>query len=489
MSSVVLALPKKLQSQPEGALSPECTSQMTRIYPNNVSSVASSAITLSSAAVTAAIPVTFPVQEIRFSVPTGMGKHVFIDTSKSRLNFRAKYTTTASTTSATWTANLISSAYSWFDRIQTINSNGQAIDDVVNLGQIMCQRNNYEFDSAERDSMWQYGFLAEEVGATGTTSSVNNLQGHLIDNLVTTTTVAAATNSYDYSVPLPSSLLGLGARNFCPIGALQSLGISLWTPSVAPVVYAVNGATTPASLQITLDNISIDLQYIYLDQKSASLLNLGKEYYIHSITHRLSTGTIASGTTGQVSTLIGLRGRSVRALFARFSESSGVLTGSASGVYDSKLIPCSQFNYFLGGKDRFPNVSHNTLTAPSTAFEHTLQAMEAFNPDKTKFGGVYDNYCVQFAGSTAATGASQWLVNAGSDSVLKSLASFSLGEDLRVASSSVILDGYDLSQSASHFLEMNIAKATTNSINVSFISAQDIIYVVDLMTGNIEARV
>jgi hypothetical protein len=460
---------------------------MSRVYPNNVSNVASAAYTLPAVATTGKADITFPVQEVRFSIPAGMGKHVFIDTSKSRLNFRAKYTTTVSATSANWTANLISSAYSWFDRIQTINSNGQAIDDVVGLGQIMSHMLAYQFNAADRDSMWHYGFLGEE--SSDPSGSFNRFQGHYIDNLNTTSTVPARTDQYDYSIPLPSSLLGLGARNFCPIGALNSLGICLWTPPVAPIVYSVNGVTTPGTIQITLDNISIDLQYIYLDNKSAALLNLGKEYYIHSITNRLSTGTIAASTTGQVSTLIGLRGRSVRSLVARFSESANTLAGSASGVYDSKLIPCTQLNFFLTGKDRFPNVTHNSLTAPSTVFEHTLQAMEAFAPDKTKFGSVVDGFCTAFAGSTGASGQSRWINNSGSSSELLALRNFALGEDLRVASSSVILDGYDMSQSSSSFLEMNIAQGTTNSANVSFISANDIIYVVDLMTGQIEARV
>lgn len=489
MSSVVLALPKKLQSQPEGALSPECTSQMTRIFPNNVNTVANSAYTITTAVDGGGSAVSFPVQEVRFSVPAGMGKHVFIDTSKSRLNFRVKYTSTVSVASSTLQMNLISSAYSWFDRIQTINSNGQAIDDVVGLGQIMAHRNNYEFDSAERDSMWQYGFLAEP-STDGSIKSVNNLQGHNIENFCTTTVLTAQSMSYDYSVPLPSSLLGLGARNFCPIGALTALGISLWTPNVAPVVWSSSAlCSTQPTIQITMDNISVDLQYIYLDNKSASLLNLGKEYYIHSITNRLSTGVIAAATTGQVSALIGLRGRSVRALSARFSESAQTQAGSLAGVYDSKLIPATQMNFFLGGKDRFPNVSHSSLSAPSTVFEHTLQAAEAFHPDKTKYGGTFDNYCVVFAGTDDATGLSRWSKASGNATIATNLCAFSFGEDLRVASSSVILDGYDMSQSASHFLELNIPEASTNGINVSFISAQDIIYVVDLTTGNIEARV
>lgn len=486
MSSVVLALPKKLQSQPEGALSPECTSQMSRIYPNNVASVAGPTVNVGRAVETGASGMTFPVQEVRFSVPAGMGKNVFIDTSKSRLNFRVKYTTAASTTAATWAGYLISSAYSWFDRVQTLNNNGQAVDDVVGLGQIMNQRTIYDFDSADRDSQWQYGFLGENAAAT----SQNNLQGHAIENLtVSNGTIPAATYNYDYSVPLPSSLLGLGARNFCPIGALTALGVSLWTPSTMPVVYSCDTITTTGTLQCTIDNISIDLHYIYLDNKSASLLNLGKEYYIHSITHRLSSGFIPSGTTGQVSTLIGLRGRSVRALFAKFSETATGTAASPSGVYDSKLLPASQLNFYLGGKDRFPNVPHSSLISPSTVYEHTQQAMEAFSPDHTKYGGTLKNFCTAFAGTDDAAGASRWIASSGSTASLRGLGTFNLGEDLRVASSSVILDGYDMSQSASHFLELNIAEASTNGINVSFISCQDIIYVVDLMTGNVEARV
>jgi hypothetical protein len=390
-----------------------------------------------------------------------------------------------SVTNATWAGYLVSSAYSWWDRIQTINNNGQAIDDVVNLGQIMNQRTIYDFNSSDRDSQWQYGFLSESPG----NQSENDLQGHALELLTKSAALlTATTQSFDYSIPLPSSLLGLGARNFCPIGALTSLGISLWTPSTVPVVYSCDTATTTGTLQCTIDNINIDFQYIYLDAKSASLLNLGKEYYIHSITHRLSTGYIASAA-GQVSTLIGLRGRSVRALFAKFSESVQSLAASPAGVYDSKLVPCTQLNFFLGGKDRYPNVTHNSLSAPSTVYEHSQQAMEAFSPDKTKFGGTYNTYCRGFAGSTGATNESRWITQAGSSSSLKALGTFNLGEDLRVASSSVILDGYDMSQSASHFLEMNIVQAPTNNINISFISAQDIIYVVDLMTGNIEARV
>jgi hypothetical protein len=390
---------------------------------------------------------------------------------------------------------LESSAYSWFDRIQTLNQNGVAIDDVVGLAQIMTHKNNYEFDSAERDSMWQYGFRAEADGQTeqsGTTeiASKNYLQGHWIYDQ-SGSAISTTSKFYDYSIPLPSSLLGVGARNMCPIGSISALNLSLWTTNIIPVVYQVltTAYTTAPKFTFTLDNISVDLQYIYLDGKSASMLNMGKEYYIHSITNRLSTGSITAGTSGQVSTLIGLRGRSVRSIATRLAESVQTTAGCINGQFDSKMLPATQMNYFLGGKDRFPNVVHNTVNSPSTVFEHALQASEAFTPDKTKFGGTVYTFCDVFAGTTGASNLAQWAKDAGSTSSANSLSAFCMAEDLRVVSSSVILDGYDLSQSASHFLELNVAVAPTNGVNVSFISSQDIIYVVDLMAGTIEARV
>jgi hypothetical protein len=487
-SSVVLGLPKQLRSQPEAALSPECFSQMTRVFPNNVPSV--SATSTMSIAVGIYSDLAFTAQEVRFSIPAGMGKNVFIDSSKTRLNYRLKVVNTAGTmTAAKLSAYLQSSAYSWWDRIQTFNANGVAVDDVVGLAQIMCHKNNFEFDSSERDSMWQYGFLCEEPG----TSSQNNLQGHPITQFTKAAAVAlpVATNYYDYSVPLPSSLIGPMARNFCPIGALQALNISLWTNSLMPIVYQIEtaAATAGSAVTVTLDNISIDLHYIYLDQTSSSLLNLGKEYYIHSITNRLSTGTINAGTQGQVSTLIGLRGRSVRALATRFSQNTRGSTGSANGVYDSQIIPCNQMNYFINGKDRVPSAPHNSLSAPSTVFEHALQSVEAFTAKDTKYGGTVDTFC-NYVVTTAALSdnASNWYGFSGNSTVANSLAGFAFAESMQVASSSQILDGRDFSTSSSHFLELNISQIVTAAVNVSFISSQDIIYVIDLQTGNVESR-
>lgn len=484
MSGAVLGLPKKLLPEPSVVMSPDCMSQLTRVYPNNVSSITSPSTTMSFNGTFNDLAQN--VQEVRFSIPCGQGRGVFIDTSKSRLNFRVRYVvSTASTGSDSQTCFLQSSALSFWDRIQTLNANGVAVDDVVGLAQIMCHRHNYQFDSSERDSMWHYGFRAE----TGNSSSVNYLQGHSIAAF-TSSASTLATNAgqpYDYSVPLPSSLLGPDARNFCPAGALAALNVSLWTGNLLPIVYTNGSATTAgAVVSVIIDNMSIDLQYIYLDAKAQSMLNLGKEFYIHSVTNRLSTGTIAAATTGQTSVLVGLRGRSVRSLAARFSEANSTITGCCNKSFDSKMIPATQMNFFLNGKIRAPNVVHNSVQAPSTVFEQSLQGAEAFTPDKTKYGGTVSNYAVVAAGTSGTSGISQWV---GTGSSSNALAAFAFCTDCRVASSSVILDGIDLSTSASHYLELAIPTGPTYAINCSFISSNDIIYIVDLESGNIESRV
>ena len=489
MSGAVLGLPKKLLPEPSVVMSPECMSQMTRIFPNNVSSVASPATVMSFNGTFNNLPQN--VQEVRFSIPTGQGRGVFIDSSKSRLNFRVRVAATVASTGADTTSTFLqSSALSYFDRSQTFNANGVAIDDIVGLAQVNCHRNNYQYNSAERDSAWSMGFRGEDE----LVDSRNFLQGHSIPALSPTGAVigvtAAGVGFFDYSVPLPSSLLGPDAKNFCPVGALAALNMSLWTGNVLPIVYQNTATTTVgATVQAVIDHISIDLQYIYLDAKSQAMLNLGKEFYIHSITHRLSTGTIAAATEGQVSVLIGLRGRSVRSLSTRFTESNVTTAGCCNKSFDSKMLPATQMNYFINGKTRVPNVPHNSVNAPSTIFEHSLQAAGAFTAHDVKYGGQYTSFASVVDGTAASPNLSQWGRSAGTDSFSGSLLSFNMSEDLRVASTSQILDGMDLSTSSSHYLELAIPTGPTYSLTTSFISANDIIYIVDLESGNIESRV
>lgn len=488
--SVVLGLPKKMLPSPEASLSEGCSAQWVKIQPNNIASVASNTFSsLTASTVSSSMPMVS--QEIRFSVPCGQGKNVWLDTSKTSISFRAKYEiTSASVGSATITSSLQGSAMAYFDRLQVINSNGVPIDDVVGLRQIETHKQNWTFDSAERDSVaMSYGFRSEELG----TSSQNILGGHVIPAFETSTTLSTGSNYFSYDMPLPSSFLGAGAKGFVPIGALQKLDCYLTTASVLPINISVGaGLTTSAGVKITLDNFSINAYYITLDDKSASLLGSPKIHYLHGITNRQSNATINSGTTGQLSTLIGIRGQSVRSLATRFSTNALTSAGCINGVLDSKMPICSQLNYFLQGKDRVPPNPHSTATAVSTVFLHALQASEAFNAKDFRFGGApnaYAQYIETSSAPTSADGYDQWVVNAGSTSSAVGLSAFTFGEDLRKASTSAILDGYNMSSSANNYLEMNVLKAPTNTVYASFIASMDIIYLIDMETGAVEFRV
>lgn len=486
--SVVLGLPKKLLPSPEASLSEGCKSQWVKIQPNNVASVVSGTTTV--AASTNYNQMSFPSQEIRFSVPVGQGKNVWLDTSKTTLSFRAKYeVSTASVGSATITGNLISNGLAWFDRIQMLNSNGNAVEDVTGLSLVEHHKQLYNFDAAERDSMaLAYGYRFQDEA----TDSRNDCNGHTITNFSTTTTLGISSSYYSYDIPFPSSLIGVGAKGFCPVGALQKLDCYLTTNAIQPILIAAgSGISTSAVVKVTLDNFSINAYYLTLDDKSAALLGSPKIHYLHGITNRTSNSTLNSGITGQVSTLIGVRGQSVRSLSTRFSENAYTTAGSLNGAFDSKMPLCSQLNYFLQGKDRVPPNPHNTNNAPASVFLHALQASEAFTEKAMKFGGVpwsFTTYLATGTAPTAANGYDQNIVDAGSDTYVASLQSFSFSEDLRKASTSAILDGYNMSQSANNYLEMNITNAPTNTIYCTFISSQDVIYLIDMEQGSIDYR-
>jgi hypothetical protein len=253
----------------------------------------------------------------------------------------------------------------------------------------------------------------------------------------------------------------------------------------------MGAVTTAPVISVTLDNFAINAYYITLDDKSAALLGNPRMHYVHGITNRASNASIASSTSGMVSTLIGIRGQSVRSLATRVSTNAYTTAGCANGVLDSKMPLVTQMNYFLQGRDRVPPNPHNTLAAPATVFLHALQASEAFNAKDFRYGGTPKSFCTYVETGTAPTTSNcdQNVVTAGSTSSVSSLSAFTFAEDLRKCSTSQILDGYNMASSANNYLELNISSAPTNTLYLTFIAAMDIIYLIDMETGSVEFRV
>jgi hypothetical protein len=492
MAGVVIGLPSGMLPSPETAVSDGVTGQWIKIQPNNVSSVTNAATTLSTTTTGVQAQVPFTSQQVNFTLGGGK-KGMWIDTSRSYINFRVKYevsTTITAGSNTALTSFLQGGAMSWFDRATTYSAEGAILDDMVGVGQIFHHDALYNLDCAARDSLaLNYGYSFDSAATNG----VNNVQGHAVTilNNTATTSVAAASNFFSYSVPAFSSIFGtLNKSGFFPLGSLPKLDFQLTTAAIAPVVITNSVALTAGAVKFTIDNFSVNLWAITLDTPSMQLLSSPREHYIHSKTYRLSVNQIPAGATGQQSYLIGARGRSVRYIATRVSDAVISTAASASGLYDSKLPLAFGINYLLNGRDKMPPNPINLSINPSEAFLHTLYSHEEYDPEMARSSVLPSAFCKYWATGTAPTAAAgydQQIVDAGSSSEAKSLASFSFCEDLRKLSKSKIMDGVNLSQSASHFLEINIdsARGSSNINNLSFITCLDQIVTIDMESGMI----
>jgi hypothetical protein len=485
--SISLGLPKGLLPTPETALSAGTVSNLVRIQPNNVNTIASPAQNIPATITTYYNSWNFPSQLVQFSVPCGQGKHVWVDSEKSSISFRVNYQiTTATVASTAATAFLQEGASSWFNRIVHIGPNGQTLDDCVNLHISEALDHHININTPDRTAFAAgYGFLP---------STTAQVQGHSIDSLTGTASTALTNCYYSYEFPLPSSLLGKYAKGFFPAGSVNKLDIQLYTNSQVPISYYSGTAahTTTGAVTFTIDNISLNLYYLTLDGESARMLGSPSMHYLHGVTQRTASSTLASGTSGYINTLIGLRGKSCRGLFTRFTDNGAVGTANQlNGVFDSKMPMCSQLNYLLQGKDRFPQFPHNTQILPASVYNRHLLASEKFmlNEQHSSYiAAQFFRYVTVGANPTAANGYDQNVVNATSVAQSNNLCMFVFGEDLRKVHNSQVLDGYDLTVTANHFLETNILIAPSNGQTIFFTGWFDIIYEFDLAQGTINYR-
>lgn len=506
--SISLGLPRGLLATPEIAMSAGAVAQLVRVQPNNIASIVGPESTLPVIANTYTNNLSFPSQLVSFSIPSGMGRHVWIDSDKSTLSFRVNYkVTSAGVAYAAGQAYLQGAATSFFNRIVHIGPNGQTLDDVVNMHVSEHIHQLLNLNSQDRDCFAaMYGFSCDNAKLDLTASATNAVQGHSIDSLTGAGPNTASDCFYSYEIPLPSALLGKYAKSMFPCGSVSKLDLQLYTNSFSPItIYAGTAApaTTAAKFQVTIDNISLNLWMITLDAESARLLGSPKIHSIHGITQRTATSTMAAGTSGYQNTLIGLRGKSCRNLFTRFVDQGAVAAAAATagtvtavnGWADSKMPLASQLNYLIAGKDRYPQFPHNTQILPACVLSRTIMASEVYELWKQHSSFMPNQYYKSIASGTAgatlptaATGYDQRLVNAGNVTAPGDLATFVFGEDLRKAHSSGALDGVDLTVTANHFLEMNQLLPNSYAQSVYFTGFFDIIFEVDMEYGTIAYR-
>lgn len=477
-----VGFPKELQNEIDYSLPANVSSYSVKVVPSNLSQVQST--TQSTTATAGIIPILGTSSNIIFDIPAGQGKGIFIDPRFSTINFRVNYEiVSAGSAVVTGDVLLRSCGMAHFDRSYIQSQSGVVLDDVNLLGVVQDQLNSLEVDVAQRDALaMMYGFYYEPAS----TNSANTVNGHSIDNLTNKSSgsFTAGSKYYSYSMPLLNSLIGKGAGKFFQIGATNKLQLVLQTAAIAPITFTLTSATTAGTIRYTIDNISLNLQYVDIGMEGVKMLNKTGLQYYNGITYRASTATLPS-TSGAVSLLTGLRGSSVRTIMTRCCEAATLSTaGCCNYLYDSKLPQATSIQYNVNGLVVPPNPV-DLIHAPATAYSFLQEGNSSFNTYEFKSGLTPDRYLCYVPGGTLDTSADARITS--NASVATSLAQFAFGYNLEKVSKAGILDGANLN-SGNTFLNMVLANSSTYTLTFIFIAKMDIIYILDSNTGELSVR-
>lgn len=486
-----MGIPNEMKlNEVDFSLPSDARSYQVKIQPSNVSQVVSGNISLIAAANSSFTTTPqFPSQTLYFDLPCGSSPSTFCDSRFTTINFRATFnvvTTAVVGGAAPVIAYQRSGGYSWFDRMYITAQNGNIVEDITEFGLVNDLMVATQLNTATRDTLaTQYGFNSD---------SQNQAQGHAWTYVANTG--GAATNtveSHSYSFPLVSSLIGCTADRFINIGRTNKLQIALQTTSDLPISL-LNGATavTAGNGVWTLSDFSIQTTYIDIGPTALALLDNAssdKKGYIHGTTYKTSSISMPA-VSGSQSLLAGIRGSSIKSLFARFYDAGSTVstTNSINGKYDSKLPIINSINFNIGGS-RLPSVPCNPLLNPSQAFRGLQMASGSFNNSQFQSCIIPSQYCKLSAGGTTSastvggTQAQEWTTGA----TLTGLCQFIYGEDLEVCARRGLMSGLNCN-SAPVFVEFNATSAPSNPQVMYVHALGDVVYIHDYNTGDIQVR-
>jgi hypothetical protein len=482
-----LGLPLELKlGEVDYSLPADARSYAVNVQPSNVSQVQQTGISLICAANAApTVLPQFSSQTLFFDLPAGSSPSTFIDNRFTTLSFRANVSiTTGVTASSITSAFQRSGGYSWFDRMYITAQNGNIIEDITEFGLVNDLLVATQLNPATRDSLAvQYGFNSDAASIAA--------QGHQWTTIVGGA-ATTATETYSYSIPLTSSVVGSLADRFFNIGRTNKLQIALQTATELPISILCSATAAAAgAMTVTLSDFAIQCQYVDVGATALAMIDAtlpDKKAYIHGTTYKTSSISMPA-VAGTQSLLAGIRGSSIKSLFARFQDlGTQSTTNSINGKYDSKNPMINSINFNVGGQ-RLPNNPVNPLLNPSRAFRALQMASGAFNNATFQSAMPPAQYCKLAAGGTAqaaTVGATQaYFWNLGS--VQTALCQFIYGEDLEVVARRGLMSGLNCN-SAPVFVEFNVASAPTNAQTLYVHALGDVVYIHDVMTGDVQVR-
>lgn len=486
-----IGIPSEMKlNEVDFSLPADARSYDVKIQGSNLSSVIGPQVSLATAAGAGSTLTTTPQfnsQTIYFDLPCGQSPSTFLDNRFTTLSFNATMTVNTAITNI-GNAYQRSGGYSWFDRMYITAQNGNIIEDISELGLCMDLMVATQLNSSARDTLaTAYGFVSTNDATLGNVS-----QGHIWASLLHGTAVTAV-ETHSYSIPIPSAICGILADKMLNIGRTSKLQIALVTATDLPISFAsVTGAGTGV-VTFTLSNFAIQARYVDIGPTALRILDEAspdKKGYIHGQSYKTSSVSVPA-TAGQQSALVGIRGSSVKSLFARFVDGGALSTAnSVNGKYDSKNPMINSLNFNIGG-NRLPNNPVNPLLSPSQAFRDLQMACGSFNNSQFTSSIIPAQYAKLAAGGTASTaggstgGTQEQLYNLGSTST--GLCQFLYGYDCEIVARRGLMSGLNCN-SAPVFIEFNITTLPTNSQVVYVHALIDQVIIHDYLTGDIQVR-
>jgi hypothetical protein len=342
----VIALPAEMQiGTVDSSLPPSARANNMRIFPTNVSSVTSSAVSQIVAGAAGYVAEgTMPTTTIIFDLPAGTSPSSFLDPRTLTLNFRMTVTQTVANAGAgnIASAYLRSSAYSFFDRFYVNTQNGIA-EDITEYGVVADTLLNMTQNESQRDG------TALLYGMNGLYNNNGN-QGAALGIYAGRAPALNDTETLSFSIPVISSLVGCTANKFFNIGRTSKMQLAFQTTNIVPISMLTNGVTTAGAHTVTLNDFYLSMSTVDIGSEALRMLDAGlvdgKAYYSGTTYKTTTCSTMPVGSVGTQSLLVGVRGSSVKSLVARFYDGlPASADGSVNGKYDSKCPNANSMNF------------------------------------------------------------------------------------------------------------------------------------------------
>ena len=254
----VVGLPAELSlGSVDPIMPPEAKSNSIRVYAINNASVTSDIVTDShtnSGGINSEI--AFPQQEISFDLPCSQSPDTFIDCRQTSLSFRCVVSVKQSGNVHIKSGTLRSSAYAYFDAMRLTGQSGNLLEYINEMGLVADTLIQGQID--EKEGLWNYGFksnfgILNTVAVAGGSSFTNT--GHDISVLSKGSTLTTGeAQSFSYSVPLLSGVIGSNADKFFPIGLTRKMLLTLTTASVLPFTIEI-GTGGSSGLGCTINGL------------------------------------------------------------------------------------------------------------------------------------------------------------------------------------------------------------------------------------------